>query len=71
MKIKEFDAIISTIVNHPISKQLLDNSATYFGTYKGQKAIVKFEDLGYFRYLTINNKIYYSTKFSEKVVEVL
>lgn len=67
---KEFDTIISSVVNHPISKQLLDNSATYFGIYKGQKAIVKFEDLGYFRYLTINNKTYYSTKLNEKVVEL-
>lgn len=70
MEIKEFNAIISTIVNRPISKQLEENSATYFGTYKGQKAIVKFEDLGYFRHLTINNKTYMSTKFSEKVEEL-
>lgn len=70
MEIKEFNAIVSAVVNRPISKQLEENSATYFGMYKGQKAIVEFKDLGYFRYLTINNKTYMSTKFSEKVDEL-
>ena len=62
MTLETFNTVKNHIIYHPTSVELSDNTATYRGMFEGNKVTIRFEDVGYYCYLTMNEETYLSSK---------